>query len=1128
MVREMVSDPTLAEDLTQDALEIGLRHDVGTVGNIRRWLRGVVKNLLRQSYRGQIRREQREQRVAMERDDFDPPMHELMERVEIQQQVARAVLKLPLEHRRLLILRYYEQQSVAQIAEAFGISNNAAGLRIHRAKAMLRSQLQSSLGSDWRMLAIPISAGVTKVSLATATTTVFAMNNSLKIALTLAAVLVCSIPFWNTENPAPNASNEALSPALLVADSSSATSDSKSSEFEIGTTPHPLKRTQTDGQTILEIVDVNGIPIPHAKVITYEIDYPFQTNRISQIPTPRFYGEASSSEGIANDLGQYALPALHPQKTTLAFARADGYVLRGVVVKSKDDTIQIQKKAIKIVLHDGAGEMTLQFVDESGTPVPNIEAYAKDFSKSREGGELLPPGTVSTHQLITSSDGIAKFTNLPAGELSFGNYQGNYLQWQEQIRVSSSPNINVRKIVLDSGRKISVRVMAINGSPIEGAEIYFSESEWVNPVKNLRKLSGSFRGLTDAKGQLTIGGLSERGRNRIHVVRGASWIDAPIPPDVNELTVRLSPSFHVKATFITADGNPAIGAKVSFIDINHPTPIPDLYLELGESGELDVPLMVGQYRFEATHPMGGFQSAESIQVDKDLDLGVIQIPDGSQLNVTIVDELTGKPIDSATTKFKQVYTQDVGTGSDEWKRMLAAARSNVHWMIFSEGSFQTSALFPGIHTFVTTASGYTSKETTLELVAGSQQDHTMALRPSCKLSLEIQFSDGRPANNRAFGLAADGLSIFGIDRAARNISQFRTFRTNADGKIEIKDLLPGVWNLEPGSQCYWGLSLKELSLTHGANSYVITIPELASVNYLVTENGRLVKDAKIRLQRAIGDPRSPYSFWQKAETEDNGIAKFNEVFPGKYQFTVSLGGHQPVQQIVTIEEGEVALETEFNGIMVQGIVQNSVEGTWVILASEKHASESSRTNIEQIQAYFSNVKGINWPFPVQESWDYGLTQVKENGTFSMNAPASGEYLIMAWNESEPLQTPEAVTIPEGGKSDLVLSLIKASTIKITVTGLNELRRKLNKAVISFHYESGDKDFSASLSSISENSTKIFRGIKPGEGKLEFVLLTAEKNFDYRVLASSIKDFNLTAGEQIEITFDASEFDVTGN
>ncbi|NQU47283.1 MAG: sigma-70 family RNA polymerase sigma factor [Planctomycetes bacterium] len=1123
-----MADPLLAEDLAQEALEVGLRTQMGTVANPKGWFAGVVRNLLRQNLRSNRRREQRERKTAISSPATSPPSGTLVERVELQQKVAAAVLGLPHDQRDVLILRYYEQQSVAQIAEAFGISENAAGLRIHRAKAMLRSQLQSSLGSDWRMLAIPISTGVTKVSLATAATSVFAMNNSLKIALTLAAVLVCSIPFWNNDNPAADASSEALNPALLVADSTPATLDSNSTEFEVGTTLSPLKRTQAEDEIILEIVDVNGNSIPHAEVHIFEMDYPFQTKRISRIPTPRFYGEASSSEGIANDLGQYALPALHPQKTTLAFARADGYVLRGVVVKSKDDPNQIQKNAIKIVLHDGAGEMTLQFVDDSGTPVPNIEAYAKDFSKSREGGELLPPGTVSTHQLITSSDGIAKFTNLPTGDLSFGIYQGNYLQWQEQIPVSSSPNLNVRKIVLDSGRKISVQVKAIDGSPIEGAEVYFSNSEWVNPVKNLRKLSGSFRGLTDAKGQLTIGGLSERGRNRIYVVREASWIDAPIPPDVNELTVRLSPSFHVKATFITADGNPAMGAKVSFIETTHPTTIPDQYLELGESGALDVPLMVGQYRFEATHPMGGIQSAESIQVDKDLDLGVIKIADGPQLNVTIVDELTGKPIDNATTKFKQVYTQGMGTGPDEWKRMLAAARSNVHWMIFSEGSFQTKALFPGIHTFVTTAPGYTSKETTLELVAGNQQDHTIALRPSCNLSLEVRFSDGSPANNRAFGLAADGLSIFGGDRAARNISQFRTFRTNADGKIEIKDLLPGVWNLEPGRQCYWGLSLKELSLTYGANFHVITIPELASVGCSVTENGQPAQDAKIWLSRAIDNPRSPYSFWQEAETEIDGIAKFNEVFPGKYQFTVSLGGHQPVQQIVTIGEGEVDLETEFRGIPVQGIVQNSVEGTWVVLASVKQASKTRRSNTEKIQATFSDVKGINWPFPTQESWDYGIVPVLENGTFSMTAPASGEYLIMAWNESEPLQTPEAVTIPEGGKSDLVISLTKASSIRITVIGLNKLRRQLNKAIISVNYESGNSGIGVPFSSFAENSTKILRGIQPGEGKLDFMLLTTEKNYDYRILASSIKDFNVTAGEQIEITFDASEFDLTGN
>lgn len=74
----------------------------------------------------------------------DPRLRE----IETRSEVYGAVLKLPERYRIAIHLFYYEDLSVARIAEILGVGESAVKSRLSRARAMLRETLGEEIGQD--------------------------------------------------------------------------------------------------------------------------------------------------------------------------------------------------------------------------------------------------------------------------------------------------------------------------------------------------------------------------------------------------------------------------------------------------------------------------------------------------------------------------------------------------------------------------------------------------------------------------------------------------------------------------------------------------------------------------------------------------------------------------------------------------------------------------------------------------------------------------------------------------------------------------------------------------------------------------------------------------------------------
>lgn len=147
-------DYELAEDVSQEVLARALTGPRPSGKVLRSWLAAVTCNMARNEIRGRSRRRAREEKVARpEGNERDAEQQEMLVAV---QQIAAAVKALSMEHRSVVVLRFFEERSFREISEELGITENNARVRLHRALHELRSALQAQ-HSDWRACCLALA-----------------------------------------------------------------------------------------------------------------------------------------------------------------------------------------------------------------------------------------------------------------------------------------------------------------------------------------------------------------------------------------------------------------------------------------------------------------------------------------------------------------------------------------------------------------------------------------------------------------------------------------------------------------------------------------------------------------------------------------------------------------------------------------------------------------------------------------------------------------------------------------------------------------------------------------------------------------------------------------------------------
>lgn len=140
----MLGDPHLAEDCVSETFSrflVAIRDGRGPTENVRAYLYRIAHNIATDHYRRRPRTE-----IPLNGDLYgaaeDNPVHHYSQDEE-QQMVRDALFRLPVDQRRVLMLRFVEGWRHDEVAEALGKSPEATRALQHRALLSLKNMLSS-------------------------------------------------------------------------------------------------------------------------------------------------------------------------------------------------------------------------------------------------------------------------------------------------------------------------------------------------------------------------------------------------------------------------------------------------------------------------------------------------------------------------------------------------------------------------------------------------------------------------------------------------------------------------------------------------------------------------------------------------------------------------------------------------------------------------------------------------------------------------------------------------------------------------------------------------------------------------------------------------------------------------
>ena len=136
----ILRDHETARDVLQGAL-VQIWRDLPTLREpdlFDAWSRKVVVNACRSA-----RRRPRLPIASIDRAPSEPMVGDSQASVAVRDEVERAFARLSVDHRAVLVLQYYEDLPLAEIAASLGISEGTVKSRLHAARRAMRAAIEA-------------------------------------------------------------------------------------------------------------------------------------------------------------------------------------------------------------------------------------------------------------------------------------------------------------------------------------------------------------------------------------------------------------------------------------------------------------------------------------------------------------------------------------------------------------------------------------------------------------------------------------------------------------------------------------------------------------------------------------------------------------------------------------------------------------------------------------------------------------------------------------------------------------------------------------------------------------------------------------------------------------------------
>ena len=341
----LVRDAAAADDLVQDAFVAALEQKPRADRALEPWLARVVRRRASFLERGRARKADREhaRASATESDQSElPGGDELLQRGEMHRRLANAVMELRDPYRSVLLLRFFEDLSPAEIAQRNKVPSATVRSQLKRGLDELRAKLDAETVTgrrSWCLALVPLAVDETARGTWTTIsvlTPLLAMQVLTKLALPLAAVVFgaflihesigspadTEVEAVGAQHPASLSSVDHSSPTVAAPDLEEPRASSASSENR-----EPVARTQaakaTLGHLSGQILDaLDGTPVPDFAVALFRGEVLLERLRSDEA------GLFESEREYASDQYNYAVVDRDGVSLNWWFAGPDSYISR--------------------------------------------------------------------------------------------------------------------------------------------------------------------------------------------------------------------------------------------------------------------------------------------------------------------------------------------------------------------------------------------------------------------------------------------------------------------------------------------------------------------------------------------------------------------------------------------------------------------------------------------------------------------------------------------------------------------------------------------------------------------------------------------------------------------------------
>lgn len=498
LARALLGESHAADDLVQETAVAALEGSLPPGEPRRAWLGSVARRLAARRFRGDARRERREEVAA--RAEALPDSAELVEKAEVAEHVTAAARRLPEPFRRTILLRFLEGMTPEEIAREEGSPADTVRWRVRRGLELLREELVRRHDRDWSswcVLLLPLARSRGSIGKATAgaagvSSGTVASVTAMKVTMAVAAAVGC-VGLWLAWQAGSAGADDLGGDGLSAAAEPAAVAPGSGD----GPEPEPVELTTAraevpsatesedagtvadvaSGDLVGDVVDEDGAPVAGAQVFL--------------VPSVAAGSEGSASGEVhtrttSDGRGAFRIAREDwlPASGESDVARDLGVVANGFRRRFVLDVTGDRPDGRLVVVLERGRTLVGRIVDELGWPVAGLELLAHTASagvdhvspsqrRLRAQRRAMGDASSTYDQCLATTDasGEVVFTGLPPGDLSIlpldagwtiesSNLVGeneSYAEWTAKRR------LGVRLIVTDAN----------TGQPVERAAATF-------------------------------------------------------------------------------------------------------------------------------------------------------------------------------------------------------------------------------------------------------------------------------------------------------------------------------------------------------------------------------------------------------------------------------------------------------------------------------------------------------------------------------------------------------------------------------------------------------------------------------------------------------------------------------